>query len=169
MKKVIILLIIIVAVIIVGGYLTYAKLNPSGLYIPLPSRTLGWKTYINNDYGFRLTFTNSWKGYEVNVTNWQGNRVDNFEEKFSGPEIIFKNPQSTPTQSYQDIPIMVINHATWNLIDQELVAVSAAPIGPAKIGENSKYVFATPPRWYGFTDAIGFQEALDIVKTFKAF
>ena len=37
------------------------------------------------------------------------------------------------------------------------------------IGQNTTSVFATPPRWYGFTDAVGFQEAVDAVKTLKAF
>jgi hypothetical protein len=66
---------------------------------------------------------------------------------------------------------MVFTHDQWNMVSgpNPTVAVSAAPIGPEKIGENAKYVFATPPRWYGFTDAIGFQEAVNIVKTFKAY
>jgi hypothetical protein len=62
---------------------------------------------------------------------------------------------------------MVINKEVWKLIEEEKIAVSAAPIGPAKVGENEKYIFATPPRWYGFSNAIGSQEAVDIGKLSK--
>jgi len=128
-----------------------------------------WKNYKNNEFGFELTFPETWKGYSVIKQNWVGHVIDNYQQTYTGTEIIIKNPQTTATQQWQDIPIMVFTPDVWILMEQEKVSVSAAPIPPAKIGENSKYVFATPPRWYGFTDAIGFQEAIDIVKTFKAF
>ncbi len=130
-----------------------------------------WKFYINTDYGFRITFPYSWKGYSVVKQKWEGRALDNNHQTYSGPLIIIKNPQTTSAQQWQDIPIMVFTPEVWNMVSgpNATVAVSAAPIGPGKIGENSRYVFATPPRWYGFTDAIGFQEALEIVKTFKAF
>ncbi|NOQ67967.1 hypothetical protein GQ568_00830, partial [Patescibacteria group bacterium] len=35
--------------------------------------------------------------------------------------------------------------------------------------ENNKYVFALPPRWIGFADALGQDEAQKIVGTFKVF
>ena len=38
------------------------------------------------------------------------------------------------------------------------MSVSAAPIGPEELGQNTKYVFALPPRWIGFTDDIGWQD-----------
>ncbi|MCX6722630.1 MAG: hypothetical protein NT094_01005 [Candidatus Staskawiczbacteria bacterium] len=63
---------------------------------------------------------------------------------------------------------MIFTPDVWQLVQEEKIGVSAAPIPPAKIGENEKYIFATPPRWYGFTDDVGFQEAVDIVKTFSA-
>ena len=66
---------------------------------------------------------------------------------------------------------MVFTPDVWQMVsgNNPTVAISAAPIGPEEVGQNSKYVFATPPRWYGFTGAVGFQEAVNIVKTFKAF
>ena len=33
--------------------------------------------------------------------------------------------------------------------------MSAAPIGPSKLGENAQFVFALPPRWIGFLDTLG--------------
>jgi hypothetical protein len=128
-----------------------------------------WRTYTNNDYGFSISFPDSWKGYSVEINSWNGYLVNDNNTKYSGVKIVFKNPQSTTNQPWQDIPVMIITPDIWKLIEQEKIAVSAAPIGPSKIGENQKYIFATPPRWYGFTDAIGIEEALNIVKTFKAF
>jgi hypothetical protein len=160
--KIIIWLVIAIVVIFAVGYFYYLYAGQS--YSPV-----SWKTYKNAQYGFQLTFPESWKGYAVDETTWQGNAVDNFNQKYSGPESVFKNPQTTPQQPWQDIPIMVFTPEQWQLVLQERLAVSAAPIGPAEVGQNTKYIFATPPRWYGFTNAIGFQEAVEIVKTFKAF
>jgi hypothetical protein len=86
--------------------------------------------------------------------------------------LIFKNAKLATENNFQGIPIMIITPDVWQLVSEEKVAVSAAPIGPAKVGENSKYIFATPPRWYGFADSLDqtqVNEILDIVKTFKAF
>jgi len=130
-----------------------------------------WKNYKNNEYGFTMVFPDSWKGYTIEKSTWQGWRNDGLGEirNYSDIKLIFKNPQTTVKEQWQDIPIMVFTSDVWQLVSEGKISVSAAPIGPAKIGENSKYIFATPPRWYGFTDAIGFREAVDIVKTFKAF
>lgn len=126
--------------------------------------------YKNNTYGFEMSFPNSWKGFYVEKSIFKGWKVDGLGEiKDMGTELIFRNPQTTDNKKYQDIPIMVFTPDLWELVQKEKIAVSAAPIGPEKIGENSKYIFATPPRWYGFTDEQGWQEAVDIVKTFKAF
>ena len=128
--------------------------------------------YENKTYGFSLKFPNSWKDFYVEKKVWEGMIVDNIPPEgpdYSGILLVFKNPQTTAQQAWQDIPIMIFKHDVWDLVSQEKIAVSAAPIGPGKIGENAKYVFAIPARWYGFTDAIGFEEAVNIVKTFKAF
>lgn len=162
MKKIFII-IIVAAIIAFGLYFLYPKFAPTGG--PLIKN----EVYKNTQYGFQLTLPETWKGYTIQETTWQGNRVDDFEEKFTGPEIIIKNPQTTTQQQWQDIPIMVISPVAWDLIEQGQIAVSAAPVGPTKVGENDRYVFATPPRWYGFTDAIGWEEAVEIIKTFKAF
>ena len=167
-----IIIIVAVAVILFGGVFSYQyfAVNTNN-QSKLQNQTAGWKTYKNNEYGFEVTFPDSWKGYSVMVQSWEGHVINNYQQTYSGPKIIIKNPQTTPQQPWQDIPIMVFTHAEWNMVsgNNPTVAVSAAPIGPAEVGENSKYVFATPPRWYGFTDATGFQEAVEIVKTFKAF
>ena len=132
--------------------------------------TSGWKTYTNNEYGFNISFPNSWKGYSVEKSSWTGRLIDG-DTQYTGVQLIFKNQTLASEKNFGGIPIMVITPDVWKLISEEKVAVSAAPIGPAKIGENQKYVFATPPRWYGFADDLSpaeTSEILEIVKTFKA-
>lgn len=131
--------------------------------------TAGWQTYTNSEYGFEIKFPDTWKGYSVEIENWTGHVINNYQKTYTGPEIVLKNPQTTTSQQWQDITIMVFTPDVWNLVNEEKIAVSAAPIGPGKIGENSKYIFATPPRWYGFTDASGIEEVLKMMNTFKAF
>jgi membrane-bound inhibitor of C-type lysozyme len=127
------------------------------------------RVYKNNDYGFQITLPGSWRGYSVLSEAWNGQTVDEKATKYQGPKIIIRNPNWTQTKLWQDIPVMVFTPDQWKLIETENLAVSAAPIGPSKLGENTKYVFALPPRWVGFTDALGQDEAVKITQTFKAF
>lgn len=130
------------------------------------------KTYTNKNYGFSITFSVAWSDYSVILSSWEGFLIDKPKQHYKGETLIFKNQKLADEKQFQGIPIMIITPDVWQLISEEKVAVSAAPIGPEKIGENSKYVFATPPRWYGFGDTLDqaeVNEILDIVKTFKAF
>ena len=161
--------IITVIVIITGVYFLYVRLSPIKVLAPTAETKVIQETYRNNELGFEIVLPGSWKDYSIVKKSWDGTVIDSGERKYSGLEIVIKNPKTTSQQLWQDIPIMVFTHDVWNLVSEEKVAVSAAPIGPAKIGDNAKYVFATPPRWYGFTDAIGYEEAVEIVKTFKTF
>lgn len=184
MKKVfliILILMIVFAGLAVGGYFGYKyylSQNFSEEYFlihPTVAKIFGLTSdkilYKNTEYGFSMIFPATWENFTFQKNTWKGWLVDGQSEHpdYTGTELIFKNPQTTPQQQYQNIPIMVFTKDVWDLILQEKITVSAAPIGPEKIGENSKYIFATPPRWYGFTDAVGFEEAVNIVKTFKAF
>ena len=129
------------------------------------------KVYLNNNFGFSITFSGQWKDYIVVQSSWEGRVIDT-NKSYKGETLIFKNTKLATEKQFQGIPIMIITPDVWKLISEEKVAVSAAPIGPAKLGENSKYVFATPPRWYGFADSLDqtqISEIMDIVKTFKAF
>lgn len=146
-----------------------SRVEPNCDFAECPS----FESYINSEYGFEIKFSNSWHGYSVEKNKWIGSVINNKKNltDYSGVELVFINPQTNISAGvkYQDIPIMIFTKNVWEMIEQEEVAVSAAPIIPEKIGENSDYIFATPPRWYGFTDDIGFEEAIKIVKTFKAF
>ena len=197
MKKVIICL-IIVLLVAVGGVVAFwqyakqvkpgsdlvactmeAKICPDGSSVGRSGPNCEFSTcpavsivYVNEEYGFEIILPNSWMGYyNVAINVWTGHAINDYAKTYTGPLINIKNPKTTPQQAWQDIPIMVFTKEQWVLVSgpNATVAVSAAPVGPAKIGENSKYIFATPPRWWGFADALGGQEAAEAVKTFKTF
>jgi len=88
----------------------------------------------------------------------------------SGPKISIRHPLWTTDSPRQDIPIMIFTFAQWDLIQQEKLAVSAAPIGPSELGRNANYVFALPAR-YNFAYPLGFEEVEKILesKPLKAF
>ncbi len=197
-NKNIILIIVIILLVVIAGYFLYqnrsavinhqklvacdqiAKICPDGSSVGRTGVNCNFAdcplsigiVYKNSEFGFEITLPATWQGYTMVKQNWQGTAIDGSGKTYSGDIVVIKNPKTTSQQAYQDIPIMVFTTDMWKLVGDEktaTVAVSAAPIGPAKIGENLKYVFATPPRWYGFADAIDWQEAVDAVKTFKAF
>ena len=177
--------IIIAVVLVIGGYFGVknylsTQAGPEYFFVhPTIAKIFGLAPvgifYRNSGYGFKMIFPETWKGFTVQEKTWQGWKIDGSGTgkigDYSGTLVVIRNPQTTTSQQYQDIPIMVFTHQVWAMVsgDNPIVAISAAPIGPDEVGENSKYVFATPPRWYGFTDAIGFEEAVKIVKTFKGF
>ena len=124
--------------------------------------------YKNSEYGFSLSLPATWKGYTVEKESWGGSYLDRISDgpmEF-GPQIIIKNPKG---EKWQFVSIMVFTPEQWQLVVEEKLGVSAAPIGPSKLGQNAKYVFVLPPRWVGFTDLLGQEEALAITKTFKAY
>jgi hypothetical protein len=88
---------------------------------------------------------------------------------YTGPEIILRHPQWAAAAPWQDIPVMVFTPEEWALVEQQQLAVSAAPIGPSKLGENTNFVFALPPRWIGFVDTLGQDAAAEVPRTFRAF
>ncbi|MBU0999118.1 hypothetical protein KKG24_02295 [Patescibacteria group bacterium] len=175
------LIVFILGVLAGGGILAWQSGSLPSLTSPTPTptptppvdETADWKVYRNEEYGFEVSLLDSWKGYSVFVGFWSGVTLDSKSTKFQGPQIVIRNPKWTINPpslgTYQDIPIMVFTTEEWSLIEAGNLNVSAAPVGPNKLGENQKYVFALPPRWVGFTDALGQEEAVEIVKTFKAF
>lgn len=113
--------------------------------------------YRNTQYGFCFLLPASWQGFSVVADRWRG-------EEFSsgatvrGPQLLIRHPKWTSEHPYQDIPIMVFTPKQWEQVESVDLSVSAAPIGPAELGHNGHYVFALPPRWIGFTDALGQDE-----------
>ncbi|MGB9695072.1 MAG: Ser-Thr-rich GPI-anchored membrane family protein [Caldisericaceae bacterium] len=122
--------------------------------------------YTNSQYGFSFSLPASWKGYSIVNSQWTGypnNSQGGQGTEINGPEILIRNPKWTVSDPYQDIPIMVFTIDQWNLVEQEKLSVSAAPIGPTELGRNNKYVFALPAR-YNFAYPTGWQEVDQILK-----
>ncbi len=113
--------------------------------------------YVNPKYGFCFALPTSWKGYTIVSQQWRG-LILSSGHVVNGPQLLIRNPQWTQEKPYQDIPIMVFTPAQWKQVDNVEMSVSAAPIGPSKLGQTSRFVFALPPRWIGFTDAAGSEE-----------
>ena len=58
---------------------------------------------------------------------------------------------------------MVFTPDEWNDIQKENLSVSAAPIPPSELGQNTKYVFALPAR-YDYDFSTGYQEVEQIMQ-----
>lgn len=129
--------------------------------------TADWKTYRNEEYGFEISLLESWKGYKVFEESWKGNTLDSYSVEYEGPKIVIRNPKWSEFEIWQDVPILVFTKFEWQLIEDKNLNIFAASIAPSKLEENNKYVFSLPPRWVGFTDALGQDEAQGIVDTFK--
>jgi hypothetical protein len=123
--------------------------------------------YRNDEYKFEITLPDSWGNYSVSRESWNGISLDNSSEKFQGPKIVLRSAKWTQDQVWQDIPIMIFTNDEWSSVETEKMGVSAAPIPPSKLGEGGGYVFALPPRWVGFTDAFGQDEAAQATATFR--
>ncbi len=150
------------------GVSRYFKVeNGSLTEIANPNLTLT-SVYKNTEYGFELNLPGSWNGYSILKSNWNGTLLTAPGTKYEGPIVTIRNPKWTKENPWQDIPVMVFTPAQWQLVEAEEVGVSAAPIPPSKLGANSKYVFALPPRWIGFTDNLNQIETAEVVKSFKA-
>ena len=131
------------------------------IYQILDTMTLGgWKLYRNDQYGFSFLLPPSWEGYSITADTWNGNDIADT----TGP-IISINPPQLPDESLQNIPVLVFTREQWKLVQNSSLVVSAAPIGPIKLGQNSKYVFALPPRWFSYANDIAGQ----IIETVKVF
>jgi hypothetical protein len=130
------------------------------------TKTIG---YINTKYGFCFTLPESWKGYQVLWSEWQGNVLGNdgtVARVLRGPELKIRHPKWTEENPREDLPLMIFTIAEWD----EHPSVSAAPFDPGEFGRNRQYVFAVPPRWdYDFAE--GWEEAEKILgsKSFHTF
>jgi hypothetical protein len=121
----------------------------------------GTVEYINREYGFRFTLPESWVGYRILWSEWQGNVLTNRGEvahHLRGPRLVIRHPKWTQEKPHEDMPILIYTIAQW----REGPVVSAAPLYPKELGRNQKYVFAVPPRWdYDFSE--GYEEAEKIL------
>jgi len=119
--------------------------------------------YDNTQYGFTFSLPQDWDGYTTYTKQWQGNYLPDNTKKTSGPIIYIRNPKWTAANPYEDIPVMVFTPDEWNDIQKENLSVSAAPIPPSELGQNTKYVFALPAR-YDYDFSTGYQEVEQIMQ-----
>ena len=116
--------------------------------------------YENTRYGFSFYLPETWKGYSIVEEQWEG--TDNGELVETGPQLLIRHPDWTEKNPRQDIPIMVFTLEQWNALQKGGFFVSAAPVGPSKLGCNSAYVFALPAR-YNYALQTGFEEVEEIL------
>ena len=126
--------------------------------------------YDNKQYGFIFSLPESWKGYAIITQtsggwSWEASKdLDDSTIIAKGPAIIIRSPLWTAAKPYQDIPIEVFTLQQWQDIQSgKILYRTAAPVGPAELGRNSKYVFALPPR-YSFAEPDGVREVDDIIQ-----
>ena len=161
----------IVGVVLLAAFVALMVAAPKHAAAPRGGTASGVE-YRNEQYAFGITFPSDWSGYSVVAGTWQGQTQDEQGETrdaYTGPEIIMRHRRWTAAAPWQDIPVMVFTHDEWALVEQQKLGVSAAPITPSKLGENAKFVFALPPRWIGFVDTLGQDEAGKVPETFRAF
>jgi hypothetical protein len=123
--------------------------------------------YKNDKYGFTFALPKNWNDYRILINKWEGFDIEKVNHNIPsdiGPIILIRNPKWTEKNPYQDIPIMIFTLDQWQKVKQEKLSVSAAPIQPTELGNNSKYVFALPAR-YNYSFLSGWEEVEQILKT----
>ena len=122
--------------------------------------------YQNDQYGFIFTLPETWLGYSVITTNWQGIEPGKSPEEspsIEGSILNIRHPYWTEEKPRQDIPIMVFTPSQWGALERGKFHIGAAPMGPKELDRNDKYIFALPPR-YNFAFPEGFEEVEEILE-----
>lgn len=124
-------------------------------------------SYQNTHYGFNFSLPESWKGYTIVNSEWEGfapGGSENDGAVETGPMISIRHPLWTSENKRQDIPIMVFTIDQWDSLQQEEFHIGAAPVGPKELGRNAQYVFALPAR-YNFAFPPGYEEVEEILES----
>ncbi|MGI5891782.1 MAG: hypothetical protein ACOX7H_03470 [Bacillota bacterium] len=121
--------------------------------------------YENMQYGFNFDLPDSWQGYTIVDSQWEGLSVQDPSSQQvveSGPEILIRHPDWTTQNPRQDIPIMIFTLSQWESLEREEFHIGAAPVGPSELGRNNRYVFALPAR-YNYSFPTGYEEVENIL------
>jgi hypothetical protein len=158
------IIILVIILIAIAGFIWFWFLNST----PAPVQTQNKVEYVNDQYGFSVALLDSWTGYSVVTSTWNGDTTSaNGQVQVStvqGPMISLRNPLWTGQKPYQDIPVMIFTTSQWNDMQQDKFHIGAAPINPSELGSNTSYVFALPAR-YNFAYPEGWQEADQIIQS----
>ena len=124
--------------------------------------------YKNTQYGFSFKLPESWKGYSIVDSPWEGLALGGQQNGQTvvetGPIISIRDPKWTTQTPRQDIPIMVFTLDQWNSLQQGVFHIGAAPIGPSELGRNNSYVLALPAR-YNFAFPAGYKDVETILES----
>jgi hypothetical protein len=118
--------------------------------------------YESTQYGFKFKLPESWKGYSIVTNQWEGIALTGGSVVETGPIISIRDPKWTAKTPRQDIPIMVFTLNQWNLLQQEVFHIGAAPLNPSELGRNNYYVFALLAR-YNYSFPAGYKEVETIL------
>jgi len=135
------------------------------------TRTVDSVIYKNNQYGFSIALPDSWKGYTVLNSQWEGTYLDGSNKIIHGPKITLRHPLWAESAMREDMPVMIFTKAEWLLVGHERgyeISLGAAPFPPSMLGQNSKYVIALPAR-YNYDFKTGFEEVDQLVHNLRAF
>ena len=147
---------------LVGGgayvFLTNPPAQAPGEVIPNPLVV----EYQNGEYRFNFPLPDSWKGFSIVTSTWEGTL--GVKRIATGTIISIRNPLWTSEKPYQDIPIMIFTLQQWNDMSADKFHIGAAPISPSELGRNTNYVFALPAR-YNFAYPLGVEEVEQILST----
>jgi hypothetical protein len=156
---------------ILCAFLTALTLSQQAVSPPAThaSQTTKSVVYTNKKYGFRFFLPESWRGYSIVLSQWEGGDGraygpgDPVPPIVKGPLVTIRHPLWTEADPRQDIPIMIITRAQWRLMEDGKLIVSAAPFGPSELGRNMKYVFGLPPR-FNYALISGWEEINEIIQ-----
>jgi hypothetical protein len=160
-------IILCLALVLSGGVLGCSTtVGNRSLNAPNPPADLPVRCH-NAQYDFTFFLPASWRGYSVLVQQWDGKRYstakDEIVEAGHGPIIVFRNPQWSASDPYQDIPIMVFTRGQWEAEQQG----KSFPYAGGVIGEmwhNHKYVFGIYSRYNAADSVKGWKEAANILE-----
>ncbi len=139
------------------------RTGPDCAFAPCPLAASG-VVYTNAQYHFSFALPDSWRGYAVVTSTWEGDAVGPSGDApiATGPMISIRSPQWTVARPLQDIPIMIFTPAQWIALQNETFHIGAAPIGPSVLASSSAYVFALPAR-YNYAFLPNYQDVEDIL------
>ncbi len=152
----------VILFLVVTGFALYYFETRLQQTAPQETATSTAVVYRNDEFGFTFAMPDSWRGFLIVHTTWEGNSLLAPSTTQTGTKILIRHPQWTADQPYEDIPVLVFTIAQWNLYLAEAFTVSAAPVPAIELGKNNQYVFALPPRW-NFDYLEGYEEAEAIV------
>ena len=151
---------VLVALTLLSACATQGSPVPTPSSTPTPANSF---VYSNTAYGFNFTLPNSWRGYSIVASKWEGNSVSTGKVVETGPLLSIRHPLWTSAAKRQDIPILIFTIKEWVSLTAEKFHVGAAPIPPSELARNSRYVFALPAR-YNYAFPTGFEEVEQILK-----